>query len=170
MLDDLQKLMKTAKVVPTVNQIYFNPYNYSDHKELLEYSAKHGIVTAAYSSLAPITRYPGGPVDKPVAAAAKRLNASPTQVILSWVKSKGVVIVTTSSSKEHMQEYLDVAELPDLTDEEIKAIDDAGASGPPELRCLFRRMSTSSNWNHFRLVCFILLVLALAVRFYYAVW
>lgn len=42
----------------------------------------------------PITRYPGGPVDEPVNAAAKRLGATPTQVILSWVRSKGVVIVT----------------------------------------------------------------------------
>lgn len=42
----------------------------------------------------PITRFPGGPVDKPVNAAAKRLGATPTQVILTWVRSKGVVIVT----------------------------------------------------------------------------
>lgn len=42
----------------------------------------------------PITRYPGGPVDSPVQAAAKRLNATPTQVILAWVRSKGVVPVT----------------------------------------------------------------------------
>jgi aryl-alcohol dehydrogenase-like predicted oxidoreductase len=33
-------------------------------------------------------------VDAPVAAAAKRLGITPTQVILLWVKSKGVVIVT----------------------------------------------------------------------------
>ena len=42
----------------------------------------------------PITQYPGGPVDKPVAAAAKRLGATPAQVIMSWVHSKGVVVVT----------------------------------------------------------------------------
>ena len=42
----------------------------------------------------PITRYPGGPVDKPVALAAKRLGATPTQVLLSWVRAKGVAIVT----------------------------------------------------------------------------
>ena len=42
----------------------------------------------------PITRYPGGPVDKPVQAAAKRLGATPTQVLLLWVRSKGVSIVT----------------------------------------------------------------------------
>ena len=33
-------------------QILFHPYNYAQNKELLEYSAKHGIITEAYSSLA----------------------------------------------------------------------------------------------------------------------
>ncbi|CCM04934.1 uncharacterized protein FIBRA_07131 [Fibroporia radiculosa] len=133
-LEQMQNLMKTAKIIPAANQIEFHPYNYAENKGLLEYCAKHGVVVEAYSSLRPITTYPGGPVDKPVEAAAKRLGATPTQVILSWVKSKGVVIVTTSSSKEHMQEYLAVGDLPPLTDEEVTAIDEAGAKGPPLAR------------------------------------
>ena len=40
---------------------------------------------------------PGGPVDKPIQRAADRLQATPAQVILSWVRSKGVVIVTSVS-------------------------------------------------------------------------
>ncbi|KAJ7673514.1 Aldo/keto reductase [Mycena rosella] len=130
-LEQLQTLVKSARILPAVNQISFNPYNYAQSKDLLAYSAKHGIVTEAYSSLAPITKTPGGPVDAPVAAAAKRLGITPTQVILLWVKSKGVVIVTTSSSKAHLEEYMAVGDLPPLTDEEIAAIDEAGAKGPP---------------------------------------
>ncbi|KAI0333689.1 Aldo/keto reductase [Cubamyces sp. BRFM 1775] len=127
----LQDVVKIAKVKPAVNQILFHPYNYAENKELLEFSAKHGIITEAYSSLQPITKYPGGPVDEPVNAAAKRLNATPVQVLLSWVRSKGVAIVTTSSSKDHLKEYLDTADLPPLTEDEIAAIDEAGAQGPP---------------------------------------
>ncbi|KAJ7078674.1 Aldo/keto reductase [Mycena epipterygia] len=130
-LQQLQTVVKSARILPAVNQISFNPYNYAQNKDLLEYSAKHGIVTEAYSSLAPITRTPGGPVDAPIAAAAKRLGITPTQVIMLWVKSKGVVIVTTSSSKEHLEEYMEVGDLPPLTEEEIAAIDEAGAKGPP---------------------------------------
>ncbi|KAI0770185.1 Aldo/keto reductase [Fomes fomentarius] len=126
----LRDLVKVAKVKPAVNQILFHPYNFAENKELLEFSAEHGIVTEAYSSLQPITKYPGGPVDKPVYAAAQRLNATPTQVLLSWVRSKGVAIVTTSSNKEHLREYLDITNLPSLTDEEVAAIDEAGAKGP----------------------------------------
>ncbi|KAF8581145.1 hypothetical protein K439DRAFT_1354940, partial [Ramaria rubella] len=39
--------------------------NYSEILPTLEYSAKHSIVSEAYSSLTPITKTPGGPVDKP---------------------------------------------------------------------------------------------------------
>ncbi|KAI0081542.1 Aldo/keto reductase [Panus rudis PR-1116 ss-1] len=130
-LEQLQALIQEAKVIPAVNQILFHPYNYHENKALLEFSAKHGIVTEAYSSLAPITSYPGGPVDEPINAAAKRLGISPVQVIFLWVRSKGVAIVTTSSSKEHLKEYLEVFDLPPLTDDEIAAIDEAGAKGPP---------------------------------------
>ncbi|KAF9809625.1 hypothetical protein IEO21_07352 [Rhodonia placenta] len=130
-LEQMQKLWKIAKVKPAANQIQFHPYNYAGNKDLLAFCQQHGVVVEAYSSLSPITRYPGGPVDKPVNAAAKRLGATATQVILSWVKAKGVVIVTTSSSREHMREYLDVGDLPSLTEDEIAAIDAAGARGLP---------------------------------------
>ncbi|KAH8104657.1 Aldo/keto reductase [Cristinia sonorae] len=145
-LEQLQNLLKDARVVPAVNQIRFSPYNYSETKDLLAFAAKHGIVIEAYSSLSPITQYPGGPVDKPIAAAAKRLGATPAQVIMAWVRSKGIVVVTTSSRKDRMQEYLNTADLhpaADLTEEEIKAIDDAGADGPPS-RTLQR--STALLW------------------------
>ncbi|KAF9779625.1 NADP-dependent oxidoreductase domain-containing protein [Thelephora terrestris] len=130
-VDHLREILKVATVTPAVNQISFNPYNYRGHKELIKFAAEHGILLEAYSALAPITRYPGGPVDKPVLAAAKRLGATPAQVILAWVRSKGVAIVTTSATKEHLEEYLAVADLPPLTEEEIAAIDKAGANGPP---------------------------------------
>lgn len=48
--------------------------------------------------LSPITQRPGGPVDPVLARVAKRLKATPTQVIFSWVKAKGVVIVTYVTS------------------------------------------------------------------------
>jgi len=138
-VDHLQEILKVATVTPAVNQISFNPYNYHEYKELIKFAAKHNILLEAFSSLAPITRYPGGPVDKPVLAAAKRLGATPAQVILAWVRSKGVAIVTTSATKEHLEEYLGVAELPPLTEDEIADIDKAGANGPPS--------ATKSNLN-----------------------
>ncbi|KAG6864526.1 hypothetical protein C0991_008927 [Blastosporella zonata] len=141
-LMQLQVIIKVAKIKPAVNQIFFHPYNYHEHKSLLEYSAKHGIVTEAYGSLAPITKFPGGPVDVPVNAAAKRLGCTPGQVIFAWIRAKGVIIVTTSSKKTRLKEYLAVDDLPPLTDEEIQAIDEAGAKGLPLRAKLGRRVVT----------------------------
>jgi len=130
-LEQLQSLVKNALVLPAVNQIELHPYNYAEKKSVLEWAAQHGIVTEAYSSLSSITKFPGGPVDVPVAAAAARLGITPTQVLLSWVRAKGAVIVTTTSSKERLQEYLAVGDLPPLSEADIAAIDKAGAKGPP---------------------------------------
>ncbi|KAJ7438196.1 Aldo/keto reductase [Mycena galericulata] len=128
-LKQLQDLVKNASVWPAVNQIELHPYNYAENKALIEWSAQNGIVTEAYSSLSSITKFPGGPVDAPVATAAERLGISPTQVLLSWIRAKGVVIVTTTGSKQRLEEYLAVGDLPPLSDGDIKAIDEAGAKG-----------------------------------------
>lgn len=153
-LEDLQKLLKTAVTKPAVNQIKFHPYNYASHKSLIEYCVKQNIIVEAYGSLNSITQNPGGPVDAVVNAAAKRIGVTPNQVIFSWVRSKGVAIVTTSRSKERLQEYLAVEDLPPLTAEEIAAIDEAGAKGPPSqlvvarlaLQHKFERSSSLFMW------------------------
>lgn len=144
-LAQLQALVKNARVRPAVNQIQLHPYNYAANKALLAWSAQHGIVTEAYSSLSSITKFPGGPVDVPVAAAAARLGISPTQVLLSWVRAKGAVIVTTSSSKARLEEYLAVADLPPLSDAEIAAIEAAGANGPPGILSCIRGRGLTPN-------------------------
>jgi len=110
-IDNFEKLFKTARIKPAVNQIPLHPYNIAENAALLEYHAKQGIVTEAYSSLIPIRNYPGGPVDAPIKAAATRLGITPTQVIFLWVRAKGAVVVTTSSNKEHLEEYLAVGDL-----------------------------------------------------------
>ncbi|KAJ3988090.1 Aldo/keto reductase [Lentinula detonsa] len=130
-VEQLEHLIKVSKVRPAVNQILLHPYNYHEMKPILDACAKYDIVVEAYSSLSPITTYPGGPVDSPLKAAAQRIGATPTQVIFMWVRAKGAVIITTSTTKAHMEEYLAIANLPALTEEEVASIDAAGAEGPP---------------------------------------
>ncbi|KAG6888451.1 hypothetical protein C0992_008480, partial [Termitomyces sp. T32_za158] len=93
-VEQLQAIVKIAKIQPAVNQISLNPYNYTVNKPLLEYASQQGIVIQAYGSLAPITRFPGGPIDAPVNAAAKRLSITPGQVIFLWARAKSFAIVT----------------------------------------------------------------------------
>ncbi|KAG6827224.1 hypothetical protein H0H92_012723 [Tricholoma furcatifolium] len=113
---ELEILLASAKVKPAANQ----------HKPIVEFGAKHGIVTEAYSSLIPITTLPGGPLDKPLNEIAERLKATPDQVILAWVRAKGAVVVTTSSKKYRLEGYLRAADL-ELAQEDVSTIDEAGA-------------------------------------------
>jgi len=154
-LEQLQQLLKVAKVKPAVNQIFLNPYNWKKMKEVVEFSDSQGIVTEAYSSLAPITRTPGGPVDPVLETIGKRIGATPAQVIFLWVKSKGAVIVTTTTKVERLHEYLDVADLPELTAAEIDAIEEAGAKGPPPVAL---RATRSEAFDRFIMFCFALVL------------
>lgn len=164
-IKELEELLKVARVKPVVNQVQFHPYNWAENKALLEFHKKHGILTEGYSSLLPVTRYPGGPVDSVLARAAKRLNATPTQIIFSWVKAKGVVIVTTTSKREHLREYLAVGDLPDLMPEEIAAIDEAGSTGPSStLRLITLSRTAVQRWRNWLLLSILLTFVLYAMQ------
>ena len=81
----------------------------------------------------PLTTYPGGPVDKPVNAIAKRLNVKPEQVHLAWVKSKAAIALTTSRTKERLEAYIAAGDI-ELSHDDIKALEKAGAKGPQQKR------------------------------------
>ncbi|KAF5309834.1 hypothetical protein D9619_010324 [Psilocybe cf. subviscida] len=142
---DTQVLLAAAKIAPAVNQIMLQPYNYAQQKSLLEFSAEKGIVIEAYSPLLPLTQFPGGPVDKPVKAAAKRLGATEDQVLLAWTKTKGAVVLSSSSKKSRLEGADPSNLVAVLTKEEIHAIDAAGAKGPKKFKLnrnvLLRRAS-----------------------------
>ncbi|KIM81143.1 hypothetical protein PILCRDRAFT_8845 [Piloderma croceum F 1598] len=102
-----------AKLAQLPGKILVHPHVYSQQASVISYASSHGIVTAAYSSLTPITKKPRGPVDAPVSAIATRLGVTPDQVILAWIKEKlgGGVVVTTTSKKERLEGYLNAGEL-----------------------------------------------------------
>ncbi|KAJ7770284.1 NADP-dependent oxidoreductase domain-containing protein [Mycena maculata] len=127
---ELAILLASATVKPVVNQILLHPYMYAEQLPILEFAAKHKIVIEAYSALIPITSLPSGPLDAPLAQIAGRLGVSTDQVLLAWTKAKGAVVVTTSSKKSRLEGYLNAGDLV-LTEEEIAAIDAAGAQGAP---------------------------------------
>nr|GAT42332.1 predicted protein [Mycena chlorophos] len=114
-----------------VSNFPLHPYNYAQQKPTVDWCQARGIVVEAYGGLSSLTKYPGGPVDTPVAAAARKLGISPTQVLMGWLRAKGVVIVTTTSNKGRLEEYLASGDLPPLPPSDVAAIDEAGAKGPP---------------------------------------
>lgn len=111
-----------------LNQIEFHPY--LQQPELASYCKSHGIELASYAGLLPLTHAQGGPVDAVVSRLAAQYKKSSTQILLRWNMHKVAVTVTTSSKEHRLQEMLAMESETstfDLTPEDIKAINGAGA-------------------------------------------
>ncbi|EPQ53067.1 Aldo/keto reductase [Gloeophyllum trabeum ATCC 11539] len=137
-VEDFEQFLPEARVKPAVNQIEFHPYILGPFESVFQYTNSHGIITESYGALAPVTREQGGPLDPILEKIRSRAGevwckpVTPAQVLFKWLLQKGVVVVTTSSKKERMREYLDVLDMPDLTPAEIEEIDAAGKTKQPD--------------------------------------
>ncbi|KAJ7576045.1 NADP-dependent oxidoreductase domain-containing protein [Mycena floridula] len=136
--EDLEEILKDCTVIPAANQIEFHPYLLKASQDYVQLCFKHKIVVTSYGSMTPVTRKVGGPVDAVVEAIIKRVDGSATasQVLAKWVVQKGIAVITTSTKKERVKEYLAAEQVPDLTPEEVAAIDEAGYNGATEPRII----------------------------------
>ncbi|KIK62814.1 hypothetical protein GYMLUDRAFT_41698 [Collybiopsis luxurians FD-317 M1] len=132
-VENLQLVLEEATVIPAVNQIELHPYVWDTASHIYDFCKEKGIVIESFGALSPIFRASGGPIDPVLASAAERLTkesgspVSPGQVLFKWLIQKGVVAVTTSSKVSRIKESLATASLPDLTSEEISAIETEGS-------------------------------------------
>jgi len=129
-ISHVQEILDGARIKPVCNQIEANPY--LQQPEFLDWCKAQGILVTAYAPLASITHQPfqGGPVDAPVAAAAQKHGNTPAQVLLRWNLQTGRGVVTTTSRKERLTEYLGIFDF-ELSAEEVSAISSAGAPLQP---------------------------------------
>lgn len=119
----LETILKTARVIPTVNQIEFHPY--LQHGNLLAFHASKGIQTVSYAGLAPITRAKGGPLDPLLSALAQKYAVSESEILLRWTIDRGCVAITTSSRESRLTSYLRVLKFK-LTPQEVEEISEMG--------------------------------------------
>ncbi|EPX73813.1 NADH/NADPH dependent indole-3-acetaldehyde reductase AKR3C2 [Schizosaccharomyces octosporus yFS286] len=124
-VEDLEKLMETAKIPPRVNQIEFHPQVFTRSKSLLDYCRSKNILVEGYSSLRPLTKEPEGPVSKLAKSLAEKYNVSDSLILLAWSSSQGVAPVTTTSKVERMKDYLTYKTVK-LEQADIDALTEAG--------------------------------------------
>ncbi|PRY36836.1 diketogulonate reductase-like aldo/keto reductase [Umezawaea tangerina] len=136
MPDHLDDLLKTASVVPAVNQVEVHPY--FAQPDVLAADAAHGIVSQAWSPIGGITFYrdgEGGSTldDRTIAAIAQEHGRTPAQVMLRRHLQQGRSAIPKSTRPERIAENLDVFDFV-LTDAELTAIDglDQGVRRGPE--------------------------------------
>lgn len=119
----LESILKTAKVIPAVNQIEFHPY--LQHGGLLSFHESKGIKTVGYGGLVPITRARGGPLDPLLSALATKYAVSESEILLRWTMDRGCVAITTSSKEARLASYLRSVTFK-LTPQEIAEISQLG--------------------------------------------
>ncbi|TID20041.1 aldo-keto reductase family 1 member C13 [Venturia nashicola] len=123
LIPDLESTLKTAKVVPSINQIEFHPY--LQHGDLLAFQKKHGIATAAYGPLTAVTKAKPGPLDETYSALAKKYAVSEGEIALRWTIDSDIVTITTSSKEQRLSDYLRVTTFK-LTPKEVEEIGTVG--------------------------------------------
>lgn len=129
----LQEILEGAEIPPSVNQVEIHPYLWKSLQPVVALHKEHGIITSSYGGLSPIFRAPGGPLDPVIEKIRARLEStrgqpvSIGQVLNKWLQQYGILVVTTSNKEGRMREYLDTANVPELTAEEIESIENAGA-------------------------------------------
>ncbi|KAI0939330.1 hypothetical protein AcV5_000783 [Taiwanofungus camphoratus] len=112
-VQNLEKLLKTAKIVPAVNQVELHPY--LAQEELKTYCDSKGIVLTAYTP----TGYSNVLTDPVVVELASKYKVSPAQVVLAWHLARGVVVVPKSSNAQRQKDNIN---LPTLDAEDVKRV------------------------------------------------
>jgi diketogulonate reductase-like aldo/keto reductase len=131
--EHLQKIMQGAEVIPAVNQIEYHLYVSKAAQPIIKFCAEHKIVVASYGGLTPIVRASGGPIDPVVEEVRERLAktygkpVSAGQVLTKLLQQEGVLVVTTTTKEERIREFIDVANIPELTKEEVVKLKEAGS-------------------------------------------
>jgi 2,5-diketo-D-gluconate reductase A len=127
-VDHLARLAEETSVVPAVNQIEVHPY--FGNEEVRAADAAAGILTEAWSPIAQ-----GDVLDDPVVAGiARRLERTPSQVVLRWHVQRGDIVFPKTTHVERMRENFAIFDfaLPDDDVAAISALDrgEAGRRGP----------------------------------------
>lgn len=130
---DLERLAKSSKVKPAVNQIEFSPYLQNQTPGIFQYAKAHNIALQAYSPLGPLieqskvtdgTVLPLTPVIKRLAEKYGRTEA---QILLRWTYQHGVLPITTSDKTLRLKQALDIFSF-ELEQADVDEITNIGAT------------------------------------------
>jgi diketogulonate reductase-like aldo/keto reductase len=124
MPEHIERLMGTAKVVPSVNQIELHPY--FQQKAVQAANAKYGILSQAWSPIGGITFYRGNGAqtlsDPVLLDIARKYGKSVAQVMLRWHVQEGRSAIPKSTKPARIAENFAIFDF-ELTADEIARID-----------------------------------------------
>lgn len=123
----LENLLQNSTIKPTLNQVELNPYFQQD--ALVEYCQKNNIHVMAYSPLGSSDRPAGLKAkDEPVLfedvtliELAAHKNISVAQLILAWIRQRGVSVIPKSVNPERLKQNLESVNI-ELSQEEMDIV------------------------------------------------
>ena len=119
-LEQLDELQAATGVVPAVNQVEWSPKLFD--RAVQDGHVQRGVVLEGYSALR------GGNLEDPVVVGiAKRLGASPAQVIIRWHLQHGVVVIPKSVDPKRIRSNANVGDLV-LDEADMAALDAIGST------------------------------------------
>lgn len=126
-IEDLEDVLKIAKVKPAVLQIEFSAYLQNQTPGILKFAQENGILVEAYGPLGPITtKDADAPLTPVLKKLAEKYNKTTSQIILRWVYQRGVLAITTSQSAERQKQSLDYFDF-ELSKEDEEEITNVGS-------------------------------------------
>ncbi len=128
-VENLRDLIQKTNIKPEMNQVELHPY--LQQPRLLDFCKNNGIHLTAYSPLGSKDRpdrlkTEDEPIlleDEQINEIAKKYNASPAQVLISWAIHRGTAVIPKSVTPSRIRENFEAAALT-LSDEDLKAIRD----------------------------------------------
>jgi diketogulonate reductase-like aldo/keto reductase len=94
----LQELIGNSSILPSVNQVEFNPFLYQE--ELLEFCRKKNIILEAYRPLAR-----GRRLHHPVLLEmAQRYSRTPAQIMIRWSLQHDLIVIPKSAEPKRIVE------------------------------------------------------------------
>ncbi len=123
----LKSLIEGARVKPEMNQIELHPY--LQQQLMLDFCTQNNITLTAYSPLGSMDRpavmkaanEPNMLENETIIAIAKRLGATPAQVLIGWAIQRGTVVIPKSVNPGRMKENLAAADV-SLSSSDMQAI------------------------------------------------
>jgi diketogulonate reductase-like aldo/keto reductase len=118
----LEDLMKTAKVMPMVNQVEFHPHLIQ--QDLLNFCKQNNI---RYEAWSPLMQGKIFEIDlfKELSEKYKKTIA---QIVLRWDLQKGVITIPKSTKKERIEENADIFDF-EISEEDMARIDALDCNG-----------------------------------------
>jgi diketogulonate reductase-like aldo/keto reductase len=121
-VDELEQVSAAGSVIPTVNQVQFNPFV---HRRALEQACDgRGVVLEAYSPLG-TGRHLN---DQTIARIADAAGRTPAQVLLRWCVQRDIPVIPKSTHRERIEENGQIFDFT-LADEDMAALDALDRTG-----------------------------------------